>query len=148
MILDTLENSARYVRLHPAFAAAFEFLRRGDLKGLAPGRHELDGARLYVSVARENGRGRDGARLEAHRKYADIQFTAEGTEWIGWRPLSACAGTGSGYLEERDIEFFTARPEVFFPVPAGSFAIFFPEDAHAPLAGDGPVRKVVVKIAV
>jgi beta-galactosidase beta subunit len=32
--------------------------------------------------------------------------------------------------------------------PAGSYCIFFPEDAHAPLVSDGMVRKVVVKIAV
>jgi beta-galactosidase beta subunit len=33
-------------------------------------------------------------------------------------------------------------------VPRGSFAIFFPEDAHAPLAGRGALTKAIVKIAV
>jgi beta-galactosidase beta subunit len=33
-------------------------------------------------------------------------------------------------------------------VPAGHFAIFFPEDAHAPLAGEGHLVKAVVKVAV
>jgi beta-galactosidase beta subunit len=35
-------------------------------------------------------------------------------------------------------------------VPAGTFAIFFPEDGHAPLAGAKGlgVKKLVVKVAV
>jgi beta-galactosidase beta subunit len=33
-------------------------------------------------------------------------------------------------------------------VPAGSFAIFFPDDAHAPLATTGEAHKLVVKVAV
>jgi len=32
--------------------------------------------------------------------------------------------------------------------PAGSFAIFFPEDVHAPLGTDGFIHKVVIKVAV
>jgi beta-galactosidase beta subunit len=32
-------------------------------------------------------------------------------------------------------------------VPPGSFAIFFPHDAHAPLGGEGRVKKAVVKVA-
>jgi len=34
------------------------------------------------------------------------------------------------------------------PVPAGSFAVFFPEDAHAPMVSDGEVHKVILKVAV
>jgi beta-galactosidase beta subunit len=33
-------------------------------------------------------------------------------------------------------------------VPTGHFAIFFPEDAHAPMAGEGPMYKLVAKVEV
>jgi biofilm protein TabA len=33
-------------------------------------------------------------------------------------------------------------------IPQGSFGIFYPEDAHAPMGSDGPLHKVVVKVAV
>jgi beta-galactosidase beta subunit len=46
------------------------------------------------------------------------------------------------------IEFYSSSPSVWLPVPAGSFAAFFPDDIHAPLGTDGQVHKVVVKIAV
>jgi beta-galactosidase beta subunit len=33
-------------------------------------------------------------------------------------------------------------------MPPDSFTIFFPHDAHAPLAGRGLLQKAIVKIAV
>ena len=90
MILDTLPNAARYARMHPGFARAFEFLSTTDLAVLAPGRHEIDGDRLYVSIDHKDGRGEEGARLEAHRRHIDIQYTIDGDERIGWMPLASC----------------------------------------------------------
>jgi biofilm protein TabA len=57
---------------------AFAFLRTTDLPALAPGRHQIDGDRLYASIDRLSGRGLAGARLECHRRQIDIQLTIEG----------------------------------------------------------------------
>lgn len=148
MILDEFEQHRRYLGLHPRFAEAFAFLTRADLRALPDGRHAVDGERLYVAIAGEDGRGRDGARLEAHRRYIDIQCVLDGSEAIGWRPLARCASPVGPHDPGRDIRFFADQPEAWFPLPPGRFAIFFPEDAHAPLAGEGRVRKAVAKIAV
>jgi YhcH/YjgK/YiaL family protein len=149
MILDTLAQSARYAALHPGFARAFTFLRETDVAALPAGRHPIDGDRIYVSIDHKEGRGREGARLEAHRRYIDIQFTIGGDEEIGWMPLAACGpASGAGYEENRDIAFFEPRPETWLSVPPRTFAIFFPEDAHAPLGGRGLLKKAIVKVAV
>ena len=148
MILDTLKNADRYAGLHPEFAEAFAFLKRPGLQELPAGRCEVLGKRVFAIVGKDDGKGRENARLEAHRKYIDIQYVISGDEWIGWRDLAACRDTGLGYDEQKEIEFYTAAPVKWFRVPPGSFAIFFPEDAHAPLAGEGPVHKVVMKVAV
>jgi biofilm protein TabA len=148
MILDTLKSADRYAGLHPGFAAAFEFLRRRDSASLPVGKRDVRGSQVYASVSEERGRGPGGAKLEAHRKYIDIQYVVSGIELIGWQNLADCGASGEGYSLEKDIEFFTARPDVWVRVSPGSFAIFFPEDAHAPLAGDGPIHKVVMKVAV
>lgn len=148
MILDVLTRSGRYSDLHPDFAAAFDFLRRRDLADLPAGRHEVCGNRVFAIVGRDTGRGREKSPLETHRKYIDIQFVVSGDEWIGWRDVNTCRDSGLGYSTEKEIEFYTAAPEKWFRVPPKSFAIFFPEDAHAPLAGKGPVHKVVVKVAL
>lgn len=149
MILDRLDNAERYEALYPGFRLAFDYLRKHhEGAGLEPGRHEVEGLRIYASVGKDEGRGRDGARLEAHRKYIDIQYVVSGQEVIGWRHLGQCMETGQGYDAERDIEFFTAVPDVWVPVHPGLFAIFFPEDVHAPLAGHGHLHKIVMKVAV
>ena len=148
MVLDKLANAECYLRLHPAFANAFAFLGNADWTRLADGRHMIDGNRMYVSIDCSEGRGRDGARLEAHRRYIDIQFTIEGHEEIGWKPVSECEATSIAYDDAKDVMFFSDRPDSWLSLPAGHFAIFFPDDAHAPLAGRGTLKKAIVKIAV
>jgi len=148
MVLDLLTNAHRYASLHPQFARAFAFLASTDLRTLSPGRNDIDGDALFVILDRKDGRGRGGARLEAHRRYIDIQLTIEGDEEIGWTPLASCAAPDGSFDETKDILFFGDAPSAWVRVPPGSFAIFFPEDAHAPLAGHGALVKAIVKIAV
>ena len=148
MILDYLDNGERYGGLHPGFRAAFEFLKRKDLADLSSGRHPIDGERLYALVVQQDGRDRDKAKLEIHRRYIDIQFTVTGADDIGWKPAAHCLSCDQEYNDEKDIAFFSDEPDVWMTTLPGAFAIFFPEDAHAPLGGTGPIHKVVVKIAV
>jgi YhcH/YjgK/YiaL family protein len=35
---------------------------------------------------------------------------------------------------------------MFFQLTDGQFAIFFPEDVHAPMIGVGEIKKLVVKV--
>jgi biofilm protein TabA len=148
VILDTLAHAARYAPMHAGFARAFEFLATADLDALPPGRREIDGDRIYVSIDHTEGRGEDGARLEVHRRYIDIQYTIAGDELIGWMPLARCAAPDGAFDEAKDVGFFADRPSTWAAVPPGSFTIFFPHDAHAPLAGQGRLRKAIVKVAV
>lgn len=150
MILDRLENAERYYPLHAGFKPACDFLRGTDFTKLEAGRHEVDGDRLYLVINRLNGRGHAGAKFEAHKKYIDIQCTIAGTEEIGWRPVQACTQVLKPYEAEHDIAFYSDVPEIWIAVPPGNFAIFYPEDAHAPLAAgvDCQLVKAVMKIAV
>lgn len=146
MITGRLEDLDRYAQVHPRFARAIAWIRKTDLAALAPGRHEIEGDEFYVSIDHKDGRGREGARLEAHRKYIDIQVTIAGDEEIGWLPLAECRQPEADFSTERDIVFFRDAPRSWVQVPPGSFAIFFPEDAHAPLGGRGALRKAIVKV--
>jgi YhcH/YjgK/YiaL family protein len=148
MIVTRLDEAGAYAAVHPLFAAALEWLRNADWERTEDGRHVIDGERLFVLVAGSEGRGRATARIEAHRRYIDLQYVIEGVEEIGIRPRVRCATVSEPYAAERDIEFFAEASESWLALPAGSLAVFFPEDGHAPTAGTGRVRKAVVKAAV
>ncbi len=150
MILDLLENAERYYLLNAGFKTACDYLRRADFTGMTPGKHEIDGERLYVMLNKGLGRGREGAKLESHRRYIDIQYTIVGPDDIGWRPLKACRQVDTPFDAQKDFGLFADRPEVWIAVPPGSFAIFFPDDAHAPMGAgtDCELLKAVLKVAV
>jgi YhcH/YjgK/YiaL family protein len=88
-------------------------------------------------------------KWESHRKYIDVQYVEEGVERIGWTPVAGLTVT-EPYDEAKDIAFYQGDGD-FVTVPAGSFVILFPDDAHMPgIAVDkpSPVKKVVVKVRV
>ena len=148
MILDRLANADQYVTLHPGFAAAFNFLRTADLASLPDGRNEIDGERLYAIVARVSGAGRRNARLEVHRRYIDIQFALTGTDDLGWKPTDTCTQPTQEFDVAGDCQQFADAPDAWIALPPGTFVIYFPGDAHAPLGSADNLRKVVLKIAV
>ncbi len=148
MILDHLDNHASYLQLNPRFRAAFEFLADPKLADLPNGRHDLLGDELFVIIDRTTGKGREKAMLEYHEKYIDIQYVIGQTDEIGWLHNSDCRRIVSPFDTEKDLGFYFDRPSTWLSVPAGSFAIFFPHDAHAPLGCEGEVHKAVVKVAV
>jgi YhcH/YjgK/YiaL family protein len=148
MILSTLADANRYLDLHPLFARAFEFLCSTDLKTLTPGKHGVQGEQIFAIVEACQGRTRAEAKLECHRRYIDIQLVLAGVDEMGWKPVSECGDPATDYDAARDIRFFNDAPSSWVVTPAGSFCLFFPDDAHAPLVSEGHIRKVVMKIAV
>jgi YhcH/YjgK/YiaL family protein len=146
MILSDKKDMMRYVSLHPRFAAAFAFLAKMDLASAPIESQVIDGKNIYANFSLDKGKMKNDARLEAHKKYIDIQYLIEGTEDIGWKELDHCMEVQNPYKEEKDIMYYADAAETWLRLLPGQFAIFFPEDAHAPMVSDGVVRKVVVKV--
>ena len=147
MILDTLENAAKYAGFKAGISEAFGFLDQPGLAELPDGKHEISGDRVFAIIAREQGRKAEDGELEGHRKYLDIQYVISGDESMGWCPRDGLKNSVD-YDAERDLEFFEGDAKSVICVPPGSFIIFLPTDAHLPLIGDGPIHKVVVKVAM
>lgn len=151
MILDTLDNAARYASLNSRFAKAFDFLRGVD-GSQALGRHDLDGDACFALVQTYETKPEEKALFEAHRKYIDVQFIHSGRETILWAPLAAMKEETMAYSDEKDAALWKLVPEATpLHVSAGHFSILWPQDAHAPcIEWDRPeqVFKVVVKVAV
>ncbi|MGL5787477.1 MAG: YhcH/YjgK/YiaL family protein [Bacteroidales bacterium] len=146
MILDSLQNSAAVENLHPSFKKAFDYLKATDFSSMPAGKVELDGDKLFISVAEIVGKTPEQAKMETHNKYIDIQVPLTKTETMGWAALEDCKNESAPYNETKDVTFFTDKPSTYAAVKPGQFAIFFPEDGHAPGIGEGEMRKVIVKV--
>lgn len=148
MIIDTLDNANKYINLHPLFAKAFEFIKSQDLGKIEPGKFEIDGKEIHASVSLKDGVTREAAKAEAHKNYIDIQVCPSGKEELGWKPLSKATLPKEDYNAEKDVTFYSDEMDTYFQLNAGQFAIFYPEDVHAPMIGEGPIKKLVVKVRI
>ena len=146
MIIDTLANAEKYIGLHRNFQKAFEFIRSKDWSTVEPGKFPIQGDELHASVSLKDGVKTNDAQFEAHNHYIDIQVCPAGSEKLGWKPRKNCKEQKTAYDPEKDVTFYSDRPETYFELHEGQFAIFFPDDVHAPMIGEGPIRKLVVKV--
>lgn len=153
MIVDQIENYAKYAHLPAALYRAIEYLGSTDFSHVENGQYELDGKRMISIVNRYRTKLMNKAVWESHRKYIDVQFVAGGHERFGLVPMSNAPAVTAEYNEDRDVIFYDPGTDTF-DAPAGTFMIFYPDDIHAPglAAGSPPkpsdVVKVVVKVAV
>ncbi|MDD4920909.1 MAG: YhcH/YjgK/YiaL family protein [Bacteroidales bacterium] len=148
MILDSLKNASASFSLNPRFKQAFDFIQNNDLAKMEPGKLILDGENLFISLVELEGKKPEVAKMEAHKKYIDIQLVLAGQETMGWTAIENCINETEPYNGEKDIIFYTDKPTSYVTVNPGEFAIFFPEDGHAPAIGSGPIKKAIVKVLV
>lgn len=148
MIIDTLSNSEKYIHLHPLFSKAFEFIKSQNLKEIEVGKYPIVGAELHAAVSDKEGVKKEDAKFEAHNHFIDIQVCPRGMETLGWKPRSACTDIKTPYNSEKDVTFFNDKPDTYFQLHEGQFAIFYPEDVHAPMIGEGLIKKLVVKVKI
>jgi YhcH/YjgK/YiaL family protein len=69
-------------------------------------------------------------------------------ETIAWKPREKCLTQNGAYNPEKDVRFFSDAPDMSFQLTDGQFAIFYPEDVHAPMIGDGEIKKLVFKVKI
>ena len=149
MILDSLKNAALYAEMHPRFKTVFDYIASHDLAAMECGRHDIDGDNIFVVVQEWDLRPTNEARLELHRKYIDIQLVLDGADEVfGWSEKKDCLMPEADFDEQKDVQFFTDIPQCFYSVAKGQFSILYPEDGHAPMLGEGHVKKCIFKIAL
>lgn len=151
MILSTLSQAQRYKGLLPQLDLALDWLAQhfGDPfveNTVVIG--NIGAGDVYAKYEAPALRPREAARLEAHRRYIDIQVPLKTTETMGWAPVESLRHPSGEYDADRDVIFYGDAAHSLLHVKVGQFAIFFPEDAHAPNIGLGNHRKICIKIPV
>lgn len=146
MVIDDLTHLKDYTGLLPTLETVIRFLNSHDLQALSDGRFELDADGHFMNLQTIAPKASGQAVLEAHRQMIDIQIPLTGDEMMGYAPIGKLKA--APYDETKDISFYEEKPELLFTVKKGMFAIFFPQDAHAPGIASDTIKKAVFKIPV
>lgn len=144
MVIDKIENLEKYASLNPLFSQAIEFLKSTDLNAHGIGKVKLQGDDLVVNFAQARPKTKEEAKLETHNRFIDIQIPLDGVEVMGYTPRADLPD--AEYNAEKDITFYPGLAESYLTIKPGMFAIFFPEDGHAPGVTSDGVKKVIVKV--
>jgi YhcH/YjgK/YiaL family protein len=149
MIIDTLANASKYFSLHPSFAKAFDYINQNNVATLADGIYETpEGLKVIVNTGMGKTAEASLAKFECHDKNIDIQLCVKGLETMAWKPREKCLTPNGEYNPDKDVRFFSDAPDMSIQLTDGQFAVFFPEDVHAPMIGDGEIKKVVIKVKI
>ncbi len=151
MICDRIENASLYAGISPFLARAFDALKDSVLVNGPDGRRDIDGDNIYCLIQRYRSRPPVECKLESHQNYIDVQFVLSGEEVIRHAHRDSLE-VSQPYDSAKDRALYVPRDGMSSVwLDAGTFAVFFPHDAHMPcLQADGPadVHKVVVKVRV
>lgn len=146
MVIDSLENSARYEAMNPYFKQAFDYVKNTDWSKVEPGKIMLDGKNCFINYMEQDGKTTEGAKFETHNQYLDIQVPLTAEETMGYIPTCELQLPDAPYNEDKDITKYSDKTDCLIKVKPMHFAIFWPWDGHQPCIGEGSWRKVVVKI--
>lgn len=148
MIIDTIENLGKYVGVNPLFADVVEFIKNNDLATMEAGKYPIKDKDLFVNITTAKGKAPDEAVLETHVRMIDIQIPLDAPETFGYTPL--CRLPEAEYNDEKDItKYGDLMAESFIDCQPGMFAIFFPQDGHAPCISMSPeIKKAIFKVKV
>jgi biofilm protein TabA len=147
--IDKAAFAKQYHLSQAAWDKAFAYLKNTDLKTLSNGRHVIDGENVYAIVTEAPTKDYDKTAFESHRKYIDLQYVITGEEKMAKAPVTSVT-VSKPYDEATDLANYTGEGKIY-TVPAGTFMLFFPTEAHRPNitpGGNKVVKKIVIKVRV
>jgi YhcH/YjgK/YiaL family protein len=148
MVLDRIENFEKYLSLNPNFVKAMEFLQNSNLQDLPLGRNEICGDLVFANVVEAKSKSKSEAPIEIHRKYIDVHVPLSGDELIGYTPLAELPYAEFVEADDAALYPLSLSARDYFNVRRGEFAIFFPQDGHAPAITPTPLKKIILKVAI
>ncbi len=148
MIFDTIKNIKNYAEIDEKIADFILTLTDAQ----ACGKVFLSNDNLtFANVEEYTTKTLENCKLEAHKKYIDIQLLLSGVEELDYTAVDGLT-VSEPYDEIRDIMFFASTDRVLNKVvlEPGNFVLLYPHEAHQPQMAyknlPAQVKKVVVKI--
>lgn len=150
MITDYADKLRLYENLQEYADMILAFIEKQEKENLPAGRYDLEKG-VFASVQSYTTRVLEGAQMESHKKYCDLQYFIEGKEKIYWASLRKLTVENDMTLENDAILYVSGPWQGYTVFEPGMFGFYAPEDGHMPgIAADEPsaVKKIVFKIPV
>ena len=145
MIIDSLYNLEAYQKLIPQLKTIKSWIQTGvDLFESGFSLDLPEGMNVIFSETKSLGL----PLLEAHQRYIDVHIIIEGKDVSGYRFVEHCQQPKGTYKKEEDYILYRDPYSQTVSLEKHDFAVFFPNDAHAPLTGNHYCKKMVFKIPV
>ena len=145
MIVDNLKNLENYFCLNKKFEFVYDYIKSNNLAELPCGRYEIKGNDVFCNL--QEYQTKSIQKLEAHRKYIDIQIVIKGEELMGYTNIEN-TGIIEEYYSEKDVMFLDGNIDKI-KADNKTFVIFYPQDAHMPalsIKEPACVKKAIFKI--
>lgn len=150
MIADYADKLNTYEEFKGYADMVQQFIKKQKEENLPEGRYDLENG-IFALIQKYTTKPLDGAQMESHKKYCDLQYIVEGTEKIYWASLRNLT-VEDDRTPEADIIFYKSGPEQGYTLlEAGMFGFYAPEDGHMPciaVTEPQPATKIVFKIPV
>lgn len=146
MIIDTIDNLAKYADMNPLFAEVVDFLKQHDLQAMEAGSYQIKGEDVALKLQVAEQRTKETCFIESHQKMIDIQIPITCEETYGYSPLEELPE--ATYDAEKDMTIYEGvKPKEYVTLAPGMMVIFFPQDGHAPCIIDEPeIKKAIFKV--
>ena len=86
MIADYADKLNTYEEFKDYADMVQQFIKKQKEENLPEGRYDLKNG-IFALVQKYTTKSLDGAQMESHKKYCDLQYIVEGTEKIYWASL-------------------------------------------------------------
>ena len=147
MLVSSMKKYKKILKFFPQLDIVFDYINKNVNVKTTDGKYNIT-KKIYAVVQTCQPKTKKEQFLEKHKKYIDLQLVLSGKEKIGWKFFDKKFKVIKRYNVKNDISFYSNKPDTFINLKKGEFAIFFPEDTHAPLCCDKIVKKCIVKIPV
>ena len=147
MIVCPFNELGRYAAVIPGLEEAVAAVK--EIKSFEPATIPLSGSNKIL-VQQLTTKPWEGAQLEAHREFLNIQYIVKGKEVVGWAPVDTLT-PADAFNTAKDKGMYAGK-NYPMEIEEGYCYVVYPEDAHAPgTCLDGvaaPVTKLVIKLKV
>ena len=145
MIICPWKDISRYEAVIPGLKEAVAMVN--SLESFEPATYPLPECGGRVLVQHITTKNAEGALLEAHKNFLDIQYIPEETETMGWAPIEKLE-VAKPYNDAKDV-WHCAGDCDLIDIRPGYCYVVYPEDAHAPGVHRQDAKeynKIVVKL--